>query len=167
MRFTASAALVLALSVAGCSGKKEASSGGDRPGEGKTSRPSTEAAAAPTPGTKRVEATSFKFGRALAADGTATDEGGPFAQGETLYVTFKVINASPGVAFKIVVMGLDDKRKVHEEQKNPAGSTSTISFSLPDTRSWPAGNYRLEMQLIEGAEVQHGTFDFKITPPKR
>ena len=163
MRWTRSGAVALALCVAACSGKKEAPSGGTvKTGGGATSEPATTAEASPSNST---EIGSFRFGRSLGADGTATREGGPFAQGETLHVSFKLSNAPNGSAVKIFVSALSDKRSVHEEQKNPAGPTGPMSFSLPDTRSWPAGDYRVEIRLIAGTNSKGlGTFDFKITP---
>jgi len=164
MRLAGSVAFALAFCVAGCSGKKETPSGG---AEAQKPRPSTEAAAAPTPDTRRVDTTEFRFGRELAEDGTAKGEGGPFAQGEKLYVSFKVLRAPAGSAVKILVTGLTDTRKFYEEQKSAAAPGSTMSFSLPDTRSWPTGGYLLEMLFLDGADVQRGTFNFKIIPPKR
>ncbi len=162
MRWIFASAAALALCVAGCSGKKEAPSGG----AGKeSSQPPTEASAQ-APASKHVEATEFKFGRGLAPDGTVTGEGGPFSEGETLHVGFRVRNAPAGSAFKVVVSGLADKKKYYEEQKSPSEPNSIMSFTLPDTRSWPPGEYRLEMQLVDAPEVLHGTFDFKIAPPK-
>ncbi len=163
MRSIFASALALAVCVAGCSGRKEAPAGG----AGKESSQPPAEAAAPTPGSKRVEATEFKFGRGLAPDGTVTGEGGPFSEGETLHVSFRVRNAPAGSAFKVAVTGLADKKKYYEEQKSPSEPNSTMSFTLPDTRSWPPGEYRLEMQLADAPELLHGTFDFKIAPAKK
>lgn len=164
MRWISPVTLALALCLASCSGKKETPSGG---GEKQSAQPSAEAATAASPASKRVETTDFRFGRALGADGMVTGEGGPFTQGETLHVSFKVNRASAGSACKVTVTGVADKKTYFEEQKNPSGPTSVMAFSLPDTRSWPAGDYRLEMQLTDGTDVQRGTFDFKIVSPKK
>lgn len=164
MRWMPSATLVLALCVAGCSGKTETPSGG---GGKPASKPATEAAPAPTPNPKRVETTEFRFGRALSPDGIVTGEGGPFAQGETLHVSFKVSRAPAGSAYKLVVTGIGDNKKYYEEQKTPPATSGTMTYSLPETRAWPAGDYRLEMLFIDGPEVQRGTYDFKVVPPKK
>jgi hypothetical protein len=169
MRWTRSAAVALVFCVAACSGKKEAPSGGSvGPGGRATPEPATAAGAAQALLPKAAEMGSFKFGSGLAVDGTASGEGRAFAQGETLHCTFILNNPPAGSAVKIVVVGLSDKRKVHEEQKNPAGPSNSMSFTLSDTRSWAPGDYRVEIQLLAGADSKGlGVFDFKIDPAKR
>jgi hypothetical protein len=168
MRLTRTATLALALCVAGCSGKREAPSGGGQPREGLSQQTSSASVATPSPETKAVELAGFKFGRALGPDGTATGEGGPFAEGEPLHATYRVNNAPPGSNTKIVVTSLADKRKLHEDQKAPSGPQNAVAFTLPDTRTWSQGDYRLEMQLVEGDKTRTlGVFDFKLGPPKR
>lgn len=167
MRLTRWATLALAFCVAGCSGKRETPSGGGRQGDGHTQQTPSESLARPTPETKAVEISGFKFGRALGVDGTATGEGGPFAQGEPIHFTYRVNNAPAGSIAKIIVTSLVDKRKIHEDQKAPSGPQNAVAFALPDTRTWSQGDYRLEMQLVEEDKTRTlGVFDFKLGPPK-
>ncbi len=161
-RWMSSVTLVLAFCLVGCSGKKEAPTGG---GE----KPAKEAAVAPTPtpDPNHVETTQFRFGRVLGPDGMVTGEGGPFAQGETLHTSFRVSRAPAGSVYKVVVTGIADGKQFYEEQKAPPANSGIMSFSLPDTRTWPVGDYRLEMVYVNGADRLRGTFDFRIVSPKK
>ncbi len=62
---------------------------------------------------------------------------------------------------------LADNRTYFEEQKGAPGPAGTLSFNLPDTKSWPPGDYRLVMQGLDAADALHGTFDFKLTAARR
>jgi hypothetical protein len=162
MRVRHAVALALALCVASCSGKKEGTEA-KPPAEGAKN---ATVSAPPTRNTKPSDVGAFRMGRALAPDGTATDEGSPFGQGEPIQVTFQVNNLNAGANVRIVVTSLADNRKVDEQQKAP-GAKNEVAFALPPTKTWPQGDYRIDMQLVEGSTTRSmGVYDFKIGPPR-
>jgi uncharacterized protein YfaS (alpha-2-macroglobulin family) len=105
---------------------------------------------------------SYRIGRSLAPDGSATNETDMYTPGETVHMSFVVKNAPSDVKVRLVFSTLPDNRKVAELERSTAKNGS-VSFELKDTKNWALGTYRAQYFLLEGGrETSLGIHDFKL-----
>lgn len=105
---------------------------------------------------------SYRIGRSLAPDGSATNETDVYTPGETVHMSFVVKNAPPDAKVRLVFSTLPDNRRVADLERSTA-KNGFVSFELKDTISWSLGTYRAEYFLLEGGKQRSlGIHDFKL-----
>jgi hypothetical protein len=127
-----------------------------------TERPGNEAASDINPATARLRVSDLKVGRALAADGTVAENIDEMLPGEKVQASIAVGDIGAGSTVKAVWIGPDDQRLGEQIQEVRVGS-SFLVFEAPDTKSWPGGDYKVEIYL--GDELA-ASESFDIVTPK-
>jgi len=172
MMGTKSVALLLAVmavgAVPGCSGKSKeapkpaAAGAGSAPAD--TETPVKRAAI--------VEAylTKYALGYDVGPTGSVETGGATFAKGEKAFVSFAIVDAKPKSQSRVAWVAKSSGATVAEETKPVPDSAGVVSFSA-DTKSWPIGDYAVQVFVIEPGEPgprQLGGSDLsvKATRPK-
>jgi hypothetical protein len=147
------AALPLA---AGCNSSGQAASGSD------------DAAANPNhvnPLRAKTMVVNIATGHQLGPDGTIPpdQQGKNFPAGKTIYVAFRLNHAPAGANVRADWYDAQGRKLASTEKKVLPGEPA-MSFTSPDTSSWPKGTYRVEIWL---GDQKVDTESFSITEPEK
>src|ERR1700693_1208181 len=80
----------------------------------------------------------FKIGAVVASGGIVTIETDSFRQGDPISISFEVKNPPPKSQAR-VVWSDSSKRKISEEEKQPASGTGAVSFQMKGAPDLGAG----------------------------
>jgi hypothetical protein len=136
-------ACVLSVAAAACGGKSP--EGGSPSGQGNT----------------RVG--KFKMGHGFDRAGEATRENRAFAKGETVYVSFAILDAKRDAQARVIWVAKPGVR-VAEETRSLPGGDKVVTFTA-DTKNWEPGTYTLETWVVEPGDQgvrRLGTADFSV-----
>lgn len=99
-----------------------------------------------SPVTAEMAIDDVTVGSGLAPDGSiaADHREDDFTPGEPVYVAMEVGDVPADSTVKVAWYG-EGENKVGEETKTVAAGTTYLNFQASDTKSWPKGDYRVEV----------------------
>jgi hypothetical protein len=112
----------------------------------------------------------FKIGAVVASGGIVTIETDSFRQGDPISISFEVKNPPPKSQAR-VVWSDSSKRKISEEQKQPASGTGAVSFQMKRAQDLEVGEYLVELfygdsDPAPGKWTSLGTKSFRVGPKR-
>ena len=125
----------LSLVFTACGGKPP--SGGKAPGGGKAHS-----------GPKNLRVEKFRLGHAFGQDGQVVDEGRKFVKGDTVYVSFAIVDAEPKAQARVVWVAKQAGTQLADETKPVADDAVPVGFTR-DTTSWEPGTYMVETWVVQ------------------
>lgn len=159
--------LVAAITLAGCGAtpdraKQEAEK--VTPTVTESERSGTSSPSDITPVTARVRVSDLKVGTALAADGSVADNENLLHPGKPLHASVAVGDVAAGSKLKAVWIGPGDQR-IGDEIKDVAAGAAFVVFQAPNTATWAAGDYKVEIYLGDELAISDN-FDIVAETPK-
>jgi len=112
----------------------------------------------------------FKIGPVVASGGIVTIETDSFRRGDPISISFEVRNPPPKSHAR-VVWSDSSKRKISEEQKQPASGTGAVSFQMKGAPDLGVGDYLVELfygdpDPAPGKWTSLGTKSFRVGPKR-
>lgn len=112
----------------------------------------------------------FKIGHAAPSDGVVTVETDTFRQGDPISISFEVKNLPPKSQAR-VVWNDSSKRKISEENKQPASGTGAVSFQMKGAPDLEVGDYLVELfygdpDPAPGKWTSLGTKSIRVGPKR-
>lgn len=159
--------LVAAIALAGCGATPDrAKQNAEKvtPTVTETERPGTAAPSDITPVTARLRISDLKVGTTLAADGSVADNENLLHPGKPLHASIAIGDVAAGSKVKAVWIGPNDQR-IGDEVKEVATGAAFVVFHAPDTSSWAAGDYKVEIYLGDELAISEN-FDIVSEAPK-
>lgn len=118
-----------------------------KPAEEAAVAPSETIEAAPVEPEPAPAPAAVTVGREMGADGMVMAHTGPFAAGDTVYVSWMTGDTAPGTAVKVAWMG-PGEANIGEESKTVEAGMTSVTFQA-DTTGWAAGDYRAEVWVAD------------------
>jgi hypothetical protein len=128
-----------------------------------TERPGQEAASDINPMTARLRVSDLKVGRALGADGAVAENVDELKPGEAVHASVAVGDVGAGSKIKAVWLGPDGQR-LGDEVKTVEAGVAYLAFRAPETSTWSAGDYKVEIYLGDELAASNG-FDLVAQAP--
>lgn len=148
-RFGALALVGAAIFVAGCGPRTEQSRYDPErttPSTAEQELPGNESPSDVTALTARVRVSDLRVGSALDAEGAVAENVDEIARGEAVLASVAVGDVGAGSQLKAVWLAEDDT-KLAEQVASVEPGKSHLVFRGPDTATWAAGDYEVEIYL--------------------